>query len=105
MRVHAGMSTVTTHSGCALDYPDVALAYGEARGLRLVLANVLDDDDAGSAVLDELGDCVECLRNINQYLAGMAGSIAVSLAEKLGGDQSDSIRQLQSMLAAAEAKL
>jgi hypothetical protein len=50
------MGPVTTHSGCAWDYPeDVALAYGKVRGHQLVLANVRGDANAGQAVLDEIG--------------------------------------------------
>lgn len=97
---------MTTHDGCSWDYPpEVVLAFGEVRGLKLALASVLDDDAASSAVLDEIGDCVECLRSMARFLAGMAGSIGVVLAQAAGRDERAVVRQLKSQLAEAIAKL
>ncbi|WP_198967278.1 hypothetical protein [Mycobacterium shottsii] len=100
------MSPMTTHDGCSWDYPrEVVLAFGEVRGLKLALASVQDDDAASSAVLDEIGDCVECLRCMARFLAGMAGSIGVALAENAGADEQAVVRQLEMQLAEAIAKL
>ncbi|MEX7474577.1 hypothetical protein AB4Z39_33340 [Mycobacterium adipatum] len=97
---------MTTHSGCSWDYPeDVALAYGEDRGLRLMLAFVRDDDAAKGAVYDEIGDCAQCWRNMSAYLGGMGSSIALGLAESHGGDRSHVIRQLASQQADAAARI
>lgn len=97
---------MTTHEGCVWDYPeDVAIAFAEVRGCRLTLASVQDDDAAATAVLDEIGDCVECLRCMSRFLAGMAGSIAVALAENAGADAQAAVQQLESELAKASAKL
>ena len=100
------MSGVTTHSGCALDYPeDVALAYGTVRGHQLILADVRGDGAASRAVLDEIGDCAECFRNMVLFLTGVAGSISVALAENAGADRAAALRQWESGLAAARSGL
>lgn len=97
---------MTTHSGCSWDYPeDIVLAYGEERGLRLMLASAREDDAAKDAVFDEIGDCAQCLRNVSSYLSGMGSSIAISLAERLGGDHRAAIRQLESQRAEAASRI
>ncbi len=91
---------MTTHPGCALDFPeDVALAYGKVRGIKLALTSLYDDDNASEAVLDEIGDCAVCFRHMNRFLAGLAGSLGVAVAEAHGGDEADAIRQYEKMLA------
>jgi hypothetical protein len=97
---------MTTHSGCALDYPeDVALAHGTVRGYKLVLAAIRDDESASEALVDEIGDCAECLRHMIRFLAGMAASLGVAIAEHAGADEAAAIRQLELQLAEARAKL
>jgi hypothetical protein len=97
---------MTTHSGCCWDYPeDVALAYGKVRGIKLALNSLYDDDDASAAVLDEIGDCAECLRCLVRFLAGLAGSLGVSVAEAHGADESAAIRQFEKMLAEYEREI
>lgn len=64
-----------------------------------------DDDDASEAVLNEIGDCNDCLRNMAMYLAGMAGAISVSLAENAGADRAAAIRQWEAGLAGWSARL
>lgn len=87
---------MTTHPGCVWDYPeDVATGYGEVRGLRLVLASLRDDDADDSPILDEMGDCTQCLRCMVRFLAGMAGSLAEALADTAGGDRVTAIRQVE----------
>jgi hypothetical protein len=75
------------HRGCALDDPDAALAFGKVRGYRLVLASLHEDDDASVTVLDEIGDCAECLRCQIRFLARLAGSLGANVAECYGQDQ------------------
>lgn len=86
---------------------DVAMAHTEVRGIRLVLANpsLRDDEAETEAVLDEIGDCLECLRHMCQFLAGMAGGISESLIAVVGKDRSAGIRQLEKQLAEAIDKL
>lgn len=81
------------------------MAFGEVRGTRLVLESVQDDDAACQAVLDEIGDCPECLRCMVRLLAGMVGSVAVDLAEAYGGDTRTVVQQLELQLATAVDKL
>ena len=88
---------MTTHSGCIWDYPeDVALAYGKVRGIKLALSSLLDDDES-AAILEEVGDCVECLRGLIRFFAGLAGSLGVALAEAHGGGEADAIRQFRQL--------
>lgn len=90
---------MTTHPGCCWDYPDdVALAYGKVRGIKLVLNDLYDDDDVSRAVLDEIGDCAECLRHLVRFLSGLAGSLGGSLAEAYGADESAAIQRFEEML-------
>jgi hypothetical protein len=97
---------VTTHSGCFWDTPqEVALAYGNVRGLQLVRAQAQDDKRAIDAVLDEIGDCAQCLRNMVALLSGMASSIAISMTENAGGPRSLAINQMERQLADARAEL
>jgi hypothetical protein len=89
-----------------LDYPeDVALAYGKVRGTKLALNSLYEDDDAASAVLDEIGDCVECLRCLIRFFAGLASSLGVAVAEAHGADESAAIRQFNKMLADYELEI
>lgn len=47
---------MTTHSGCSWDYPeDIVLAYGEERGLRLMLTSAREDDAAKDVPLRQEG--------------------------------------------------
>lgn len=96
---------MTTHAGCALDFPDDAVAYANYRGHRLVLADVLDDPDGVAAVLDEIGDCAACYRHMSEYLAGLAGSLSVGLAENAGADREAAIQQWEIGLAKATSSL
>ncbi|WP_100520887.1 hypothetical protein [Mycobacteroides abscessus] len=90
-----------THQGCAHNDLETALKFGQVRGLRLVLASLHDDDDASQIALDELEDCPECLRCMARYLAGMAGSIGVALAESHGFDADAAVRQIEMQLTEA----
>jgi hypothetical protein len=97
---------MTTHKGCIWDCPlDVAIAYGKVRGIKLVLASVRKEDDASAAVLEEMGDCAECLRNMAQYLAGLAGSLGVTVAENAGANEAAAIHQFEKMLAEYKGEL
>ncbi|WP_131816337.1 hypothetical protein [Mycolicibacterium porcinum] len=97
---------MTTHSGCCLDYPeDVALAYTTVRGHELVLASARNDDAGREATLAAIGDCDDCLRNMVAFLAGLAESLGVGMAENAGADRAAAIRQFERGLAAAKAKL
>lgn len=97
---------MTTHEGCFWDFPeDVALAHGKVRGIKLALNSLYEDDDASNAVLEEIGDCVQCLRNITRFLAGLSGSLGVSVAENYGADESAAIAQFEKMLAEYELEL
>lgn len=97
---------MTTHSGCVWDFPlDVALVHAEVRGIKLVLASLRDDEADTEAVLDEIGDCVECLRHMCRLLSGMAAGIGESLTAVVGKDRSAGIRQLEKQLAEAIGKL
>ncbi|KRQ25969.1 hypothetical protein BKG82_16050 [Mycobacteroides chelonae] len=89
------------HKGCTHDDLDTALKFGQVRGLRLVLASLHGDDDARQIALDELEDCPECLRCMASYLAGMAGSIGVALAESHGFDADAAVRQFETQLTEA----
>ncbi|WP_454560871.1 hypothetical protein [Mycobacterium haemophilum] len=90
-----------THMGCVYDDPDAALAFGQVRGHRLVLASLYDDDEDGRAVLEEIGDCAECLRCLVLFLAAMAGSIGVRLAEMAGQDRDAAVQQFEKQLGEA----
>jgi hypothetical protein len=83
----------------------VALAFGQVRGYRLVLASLHDDDDASGTVLDEIGDCAECLRCMARFLAALAGSIGESMAELAGQDHDAAVRQFEKQLGEAIDKL
>jgi hypothetical protein len=60
------------HEGCVVDDVPRGLAAGEVRALRLILASLHRDDMAKLQVLDEVGDCTECLRGLVRVLAGVA---------------------------------
>lgn len=97
---------MTTHSGCFWDYPeDVVLAYGKARGLRLIVASARDDDDEKDAVLEEIGDCVQCLRHTASFLSSAAAGVGASLAENAGADEAAAVRRWETLLAEATADL
>lgn len=94
------------HVGCAYDDPDAALAFGQVRGYRLILASLYDDEDDFHAVLEkEIGDCAECLRLLARFLAGVAGSIGAHLAEMAGQDRDAAVRQFEKQLGEALDKL
>lgn len=61
--------------------PRTAERYDTPRALRLVLADVRDDDDATAQIKAEIGNCPECWRGIASVLAGMVSGIALSQAE------------------------
>lgn len=90
-----------THKGCAHDDVDTALKFCAVRAHRLVLASLHDDEDASRLVLSELEDCAECLRCMSRYLAGMAGSIGVSLAEQHGLSEDAAVHHFENQLAEA----
>jgi hypothetical protein len=87
------------HGPCAADLSDDAVAVAYERCHRLVLASLLDDDDAGVRVLDEVGDCPACLRGPVHFLAGMT---AQSYADRAGRDEA--VRIVQNLLAGAVDK-
>lgn len=58
-----------THDGCVADGLDRALPAGIVRGWRLILSALHEDEDAVRNVLDEVGDCPDCLRAIVVFLA------------------------------------
>jgi hypothetical protein len=86
------------HLGCIYDDTDTALAFGKVRGYRLVLANLRDDENDFSAVEDEIGDCAGCLRCLMRFLAGLAGSMCVTVAELYDQDEDAVVRQVEKQL-------
>lgn len=89
---------MTTHPGCSLDFPEVAEAYANIRGHRLILASLRDDDDSMTAVLDEMGDCTQCLRNMACFLAGAAAQLSEQVAVGHGSDRDGAIARWEELL-------
>lgn len=66
-----------THESCVLDTdPSMAEAVAAVRGWRLVLAQLNDDENAISVVLDETGDCVQCLRCMIRFTTALCAGTA-----------------------------
>ncbi|MFN3003265.1 hypothetical protein [Mycolicibacterium wolinskyi] len=71
-----------TDDRCAEQDPErIAIRYDVPRALRLVLADVRDDDDAEAQIKAEVGDCAACWRGIASVLAGTVHGLALSRAE------------------------
>jgi hypothetical protein len=96
---------MTTHQGCALDLPNDALPFAKVRASKLVIASLKEDDSGVDAVLEEVGDCVECLANLIRFLASMGGALGVSVAESYGSDRNGAVRQFEQQLADAVREL
>jgi len=81
------------------------LAYGKLRGTKLVLADVLNDENLRDEVLDEIGNCADCFRVMVTFMTSFLGSVCLGYTELAGGDRAAAIRQLDRQLMEAEAEL
>lgn len=88
-----------TDNRCAEQDPErAANRYDLPRALRLVLADVRDDDDTTAHIKAEVGDCPACWRGIASVLTGAVHGMALAQAK----DDRDLVEeQLLKQLAAA----